>query len=443
MATESGVILPADSTGKALRTETVSTAFVGGAGSVVHQQVVTVGDGTSGATVGVRPDNSIYTDLDPSTLLYDGFDTLDTANTWTTSGTAPTLNAAGYVQNTSGTTASAASRLISQTTFLPGANAFLKYAANVQIEAAAVTNSVRWWGIANPNTSAPTVTTAIANGAVFEVGSSDGALYGRVYSGNAKIAEVALTRPSDGQFHRYQILFKASKIFFDIDGVTVGTLTEALTNVAAVPISHGVLNFTSVPATAPVVNVASVGVADTGHNFTGLRDGTFPWRKAAVTAKGTQGGFGLATQDLKDAGRTGVALSAIAAAGVTTETLLSASVQRNGTAVGAAATQTVTAGKTLRITNISISTRLGAAAVGWSRFTLRSTYTATTATVTSAVIWAAEISPGAAAVAGSGATMTFDFPDGIELPSGSSFGLTHISSATTNVETVTLTGFEY
>src|SRR5437763_6434668 len=37
---ESGVILPADSTGKALRTQTATTTFTTGSGGVVHQQVV-------------------------------------------------------------------------------------------------------------------------------------------------------------------------------------------------------------------------------------------------------------------------------------------------------------------------------------------------------------------------------------------------------------------
>jgi hypothetical protein len=41
---ESGVILPSDSNGKALRSETVTTAFTTGSGGVVHQQVVTLAD---------------------------------------------------------------------------------------------------------------------------------------------------------------------------------------------------------------------------------------------------------------------------------------------------------------------------------------------------------------------------------------------------------------
>lgn len=48
---ESGIILPADSTGKALRTETVTTTFNTGSGGVAHQQVVSLGDPTTAANL--------------------------------------------------------------------------------------------------------------------------------------------------------------------------------------------------------------------------------------------------------------------------------------------------------------------------------------------------------------------------------------------------------
>lgn len=48
---ESGVILPADSSGKALRTETATTTFTTGSGGVVHQQVISIGDPTTPANL--------------------------------------------------------------------------------------------------------------------------------------------------------------------------------------------------------------------------------------------------------------------------------------------------------------------------------------------------------------------------------------------------------
>jgi hypothetical protein len=60
VATESGVVLPADATGKALRTETVTTAFTTGAGGVVHQQVVSLADPTSGTLVTVGSEGGLW-----------------------------------------------------------------------------------------------------------------------------------------------------------------------------------------------------------------------------------------------------------------------------------------------------------------------------------------------------------------------------------------------
>jgi hypothetical protein len=60
VATESGVVLPADATGKALRTETVTTAFTTGAGGVVHQQVVSLADPTTGSLVTVGAEGGLW-----------------------------------------------------------------------------------------------------------------------------------------------------------------------------------------------------------------------------------------------------------------------------------------------------------------------------------------------------------------------------------------------
>jgi hypothetical protein len=61
MPTESGIILPSDSTGKALRTETVTTAFVSGSGGVVHQQIVSLGDPTTPANLAtVGPEGGLW-----------------------------------------------------------------------------------------------------------------------------------------------------------------------------------------------------------------------------------------------------------------------------------------------------------------------------------------------------------------------------------------------
>lgn len=160
--------------------------------------------------------------------------------------------------------------------------------------------------------------------------------------------------------------------------------------------------------------------------------------------KGTQGSTGFSVQELKDAGRTYLTLSATAAAGVTAETLFSLSENKGGTVTGSIGSYTITSGKTLRIQNISVSVRAGAAAVPFSRVTLRSN-TAGATTATSAVVIQCPEVFGIAATTGVGGQMSMDIPDGLEIAGNGtvSIGLSHLDQATTNIINVTLTGYEY
>lgn len=93
---ESGVILPVDSSGKALRSETVTTTFTTGSGGVVHQQVVTLADSTGvllGTTAAPLPVQA------PATLVSGSITAID-AVVGTTSGGAivsGTSTAGSYV----------------------------------------------------------------------------------------------------------------------------------------------------------------------------------------------------------------------------------------------------------------------------------------------------------------------------------------------------------
>lgn len=245
--------------------------------------LIKITDGTN--AVGVRPDGYINTRPDPTTLFFDTFETLDTTNSWTVSGsTAPTAIAGNAVANP-GTAANATSIARTQASFIPGSSAYLQFAGIVQIETAVITGAVRFWGLGVPNGS-PTVTTPILNGSVFEIGSSDGLLYGRVYSGGVKTQEVALTRPTDGAVHRYQIIYKASRVYYNIDNVDVGSIAFPNPAVAAFPAVFGTVNGGSVLGTATSATISLVGVGDTAKNSNQISDGTYPWRKAAVSASG-------------------------------------------------------------------------------------------------------------------------------------------------------------
>lgn len=138
---ESGVILPADAAGKALRTESVTTTFTTGSGGVVHQQVITLADstgvllGTSGAPLPVSlatntptlaaGTNQIGTigELRASLLCVTATAALTTATTATLPAVASAFH---YITNISITAYSAAARTGSATpwvvtsTNLPG-----------------------------------------------------------------------------------------------------------------------------------------------------------------------------------------------------------------------------------------------------------------------------------------------------------------------------------
>jgi hypothetical protein len=185
--------------------------------------------------------------------------------------------------------------------------------------------------------------------------------------------------------------------------------------------------------------------------------GTFAVQAAQATAanlnatvvgpaltKGTQGAAGFSVQALKDAGRSYLTLTATAAAGVTSETLLSTSQNKAGTVTASVTSYTVTSGKTLRIQGITLSVRAGAAAVPFARLTLRSN-TAGATTAASAVLYQIPEVFGISATIGVGGQIAIDIPDGLEIAGNGtvSIGLSHLDQATTNVINATLVGYEY
>lgn len=162
-----------------------------------------------------------------------------------------------------------------------------------------------------------------------------------------------------------------------------------------------------------------------------------------LLTKGTQGTNGFSVQELKDAGRTYVTLVATGVAGVTSEALFSFQQNKAGVVTQNVTSYMITSGKTLRIGGLYCANRDGAAAIAWTRATLR-TNTAGATTATSTLIFGIEAG-GAGAVVGSVGTTEDTFPDGIEIAGNGtvSIGVTHLDSATTNLVTCTLVGYEY
>lgn len=235
---------------------------------------------SAGIAIGARPDGFLRAQLDPTTLLFDTFENLDTTNTWTIGGTTAPTGLNGALSASPGIGANASSYARSQPTFIPGSSAYLQFATLVQIESATVTGNQRFWGLGIYTT--PTASAPITNGTIFEIDSVAGNLQGAVYSNSVRTQTVSLTRPADGTTHRYAIYYKTSRVYFEIDNVVVGSLPFPNPQVAALSTVIGSVNGAAVVATGPVLNSSSIGVADTGRNATKIADGLFPWRTAQI-----------------------------------------------------------------------------------------------------------------------------------------------------------------
>jgi hypothetical protein len=163
-----------------------------------------------------------------------------------------------------------------------------------------------------------------------------------------------------------------------------------------------------------------------------------------TTVKATQAARALGVQELKDAGRTYVTFSATAAAGVTAEALLSLSQNKQGAVTAGVTSYTVTSGKTLRITSISVSVKSAAAAIAFARLSLRHNTAGATIATSPVAYLIPEVNTNSA-TSGTSAWITVDIPDGIEFYGNGTqtIGLSHLDQATTNVLNVTVCGFEY
>lgn len=160
----------------------------------------------------------------------------------------------------------------------------------------------------------------------------------------------------------------------------------------------------------------------------------------AAVAKGTQASNALGVQNLKDSGRVSFVAAALAATGVTTEALLTLTPVRTVTAGTAATSLTVTAGKTLRITAISVTVRN--TSTTQCSVVCRVRMNSTTVTATSQLMFTCGTAA-LTAVSGSTNNETFNIPDGFEISGTTQLGITQLASATTCTVDVTLIGFEY
>lgn len=157
--------------------------------------------------------------------------------------------------------------------------------------------------------------------------------------------------------------------------------------------------------------------------------------------KGTQGANGVSTQDLKDAGRTAIVLSVTAVASVTTEAMFTLNIWKAGT-VTSATSYTVTAGKTFRIQAIQFGVRFTtpSTTVTFASTTFVVRQGAGSVTATSNVLHQdSKLAASNAPVPNS----DLPIPDGLELPAGTTIGVSHLASAATLSEDVAIFGYLY
>lgn len=241
---------------------------------------------TTGVLTANRADGYLNVRMDPSTLLFDTFETLDTANTWTLSGTTVPSGANGLLTVSAGLPASAQSYARSQPSFTPGSGAYLIPAILVTLDAAAVTGNKRVWGL-GVFPATPTVSVPIANGVVFEAQDTDGSLIGATYSNSVRTQTVAINRPTDGNVHRYSAFYKASRVYFELDNVTVGSLPFPNPQVSALALLIASVNGATALTTAATLTSSLMGIADSGRNSISIADGKFQWRELTIKAPST------------------------------------------------------------------------------------------------------------------------------------------------------------
>lgn len=141
-------------------------------------------------------------------------------------------------------------------------------------------------------------------------------------------------------------------------------------------------------------------------------------------------------------GKVYASFSAVIAAGVTTEGMFTLTPNRAGVNGSTGTSFAVTTGKRLRITHIVATVRSGAAAVQWARFLLRHNPSGA-AIVTSPIVTVVEAGT-AAAVSGNAQQAVIELgPDGPEFTGTDQIGISHIDSATTNLDSVYAYGYEY
>lgn len=147
------------------------------------------------------------------------------------------------------------------------------------------------------------------------------------------------------------------------------------------------------------------------------------------------------TREVTNTGRATVALTYTATA-TTTDTVVGALIKSMaGVAAAGAQSIQVTVGKTLRLLAANMQIRTTTAALPWSVVTLRLSATTTCAVTSSVLAYLA--AGGTAATIGNVGQFSTQFPEGLDVPTGSSVCISVSGNVATNVITFSAQGFEF
>jgi len=160
--------------------------------------------------------------------------------------------------------------------------------------------------------------------------------------------------------------------------------------------------------------------------------------------KGTQGTTGVTTQDLKDSGRVLKTYATVGDTGITgvvAPTLVTMTPYANLVAGTAATTFAVTAGKTLRLQQLTVTWRNNTAAAGG--VTIRFRMLAGAVLVGSPIHMTLNANSAASIAIGGGGSNSYQFPDGFELSGTMQFGITQQAIGIVAGFSVEVVGYEY
>lgn len=167
------------------------------------------------------------------------------------------------------------------------------------------------------------------------------------------------------------------------------------------------------------------------------------WDRLRSSAKGVQGAFALAVQDLKDSGRTPIVLSTAGTTAVVAATLMTMNIYKGGVITSANSYQ-VTAGKTFRIQAIQFGVRFitPSTTVTFASVTFALRFLTATGTLLATSPILIQDSKMAASNVPT-ANSDLSIPDGLEIPGGYVIGVTEAASAVTLALDVLIVGYEF